>query len=238
MKLQSIYTQFFDFYNSNHKAFAILIDPDKCTSMHLDRIISICKTIKVDFIFVGGSLISENSLQEVVSRIKSNIDLPILLFPGASTHISNDADGILFLSLLSGRNADFLIGQQVLATPTLAKSNLEVISTAYLLIDGGKSTTVSYVSNTVPIPNDKPEIAAITALAGQYLGMKVVFLDAGSGATYPVSPKTIAMVKSNISLPLIVGGGIKSMAQVELAWQAGADIVVVGTAIENDTFNF
>lgn len=238
MPFSTIYTTFLNNQSSKSKSFALLVDPDKCTETYLTSIYKICETQKIDFIFVGGSLISENTLIYIVSQLKKNTNKPLVLFPGAATHICDKADGILFLSLLSGRNAEYLIGQQVLATPLLHKSNIEIISTAYLLMDGGKPTTVSYMSNTQPIPNDKPEIAAITALAGEYLGMKTVFLDAGSGANMPVSPQTIAAVKAKISVPLIVGGGIKNYAQVELAWQAGADIVVVGTAIENDAFGF
>jgi phosphoglycerol geranylgeranyltransferase len=233
-----IYNHFLELRQSSKKAFVVLVDPDKSSDKTLSDLTKFCKSNPVDFIFVGGSILTETNLKTTISEIKKSIEIPVVIFPGAATHVCEQADGVLFLSLISGRNPEFLIGQHIIATPELQKSNIEVLPTAYLLIDGGKPTTVSYISHTMPIPADKPEIAATTALAGEFLGLKTIFLDAGSGANQSVSTEMIAAVRKNTSIPLIVGGGMKNKNDIQNAWNAGADIVVVGTALENSFSNF
>lgn len=187
-----------------------------------------------DLILVGGSLITNGFFERCISVIKEQTDIPVILFPGNIMQINNQADAILFLSLISGRNPDMLIGKHVLAAPTLKKSGLEVIPTGYMLIDGGNITSVSYMSNTTPIPADKAGIAACTAMAGEMLGMKLIYMDAGSGAKNPIPASLIREVKQNISAPVFVGGGMRTPEAVKAACDAGADIVVVGNAIEKD----
>jgi len=216
------------------KKFAVLIDPDKLRLNSIDDIVKIAEEAKVDYFYIGGSLIVNNMLDEVISEIKKKSDIPTILFPGNSYQLSYKADGILFLSLISGRNADLLIGNHVISAPYLKISGLEVMSTGYMLIDGGVSTTVQYISNTTPIPPTKHDIALSTALAGEMLGMKQIFMDAGSGAKQCVSPAMIEAVSSAIDIPVIVGGGIKTGEQAAAAVKAGADVVVVGNAIETD----
>ncbi len=193
------------------KSLAVLVDPDKINFETIDFLIEAIIVNEIDYVFYGGSLITTSNYENILIHIKSRIQIPILIFPGNSIHINHNADGILLLSLVSGRNPEFLIGQHVIAAPFLKKSNLEILSTAYLLIDSGKQTTVSYISNTNPIPNDKPDIAACTALAGEQLGMKLIYLDGGSGAKIPVSKTIISKVKSVTDAPIIVGGGINSV---------------------------
>lgn len=216
------------------KSLAILLDPDKVDFETLPAFVHKAVAGGVDFFFIGGSLIMNYSLDRLVRVIRENCELPVILFPGNSLHIEPSADAILFLSLISGRNPDLLIGQHVTAAPLLQKSGLEVISTGYMLIESGRSTTVSYISNTMPIPSDKPEIAACTALAGQMLGLKTMFLDAGSGAHYAVPETVIRAVRKTVETPLIVGGGIDTVAKASAAFHAGADVIVIGNAIEKD----
>ncbi len=220
--------------DSNKKQIAVLIDPDKTDAKKLQKLIAAANKANIDFFLVGGSLLLNNNLEETVVFIKKNTKKKVYLFPGNPAQICNKADGILLLSLISGRNADLLIGNHVQAAPLLKQSKLHIISTGYMLIESGSPTTVSYISNTQPIPANKPEIAACTALAGEQLGLKTIYLEAGSGAQNVVSKETIKAVKKIISIPLIVGGGIRSATQIETAFNAGADIVVIGTAIEND----
>ena len=179
-------------------------------------------------------MITDDCLDETLEYIKSNCTIPTILFPGSLYQINKKADAILFLSLISGRNPELLIGKHVLAAPILKKSGIEVLPTGYMLIDGGQPTTVSYVSNSLPIPNNKPKIAAATALAGEMLGLKLNFLDAGSGALTPITGEMIRAVKDKISVPLIVGGGLKKTVDVEAALNSGADLVVIGNRIEED----
>ncbi len=216
------------------KSFALLIDPDKQNKKQLLSIIEKAKTAKTDYFFVGGSLLTHDSLDLCVSTLKENSNIPIVLFPGNAMQVNNKADGILFLSLISGRNADMLIGKQVITAPILKQSSLEVLSTGYILIDSGKPTTVSYMSNTTPIPADKDTIAACTAMAGEMLGLKLIFMDGGSGAKTPISEQMIKTVKESIDVPLIIGGGISSGEKAIANCKAGADIIVVGNAIEKD----
>lgn len=219
---------------STSKKIALLIDPDKHTTTSVEKLVQQAQKAGVDFIFVGGSLLLSNHLDLIVQTIKSHFTRSVLLFPGNAMQISSEADGILFLSLISGRNPEFLIGNHVIAAPMLKQTSLEILSTGYLLIDGGKTTTAHYMSGSMPIPRDKPEIATCTALAGEMLGMKLIYMDAGSGAQFPVAPEMIAMVKKNITIPLIVGGGIRSKEQAIKAIQAGADVIVVGNIIEEN----
>lgn len=217
------------------KSFALLIDPDKIKdSGYLLKLINIAVENKVDFFFVGGSLLTGNNLHHVIKLIKGNSQLPVVLFPGSTMHIDVSADAVLFLSLISGRNPELLIGQQVIAAPILKRSNLEVLATGYLLIDADNHTTVSYMSNTVPIPADKYSVAVCTAMAGEMLGLKLIYMDAGSGAKYPVSPRMIASVRKSIDVPLIVGGGIDSVEKALNSLNAGADMLVVGNGIEEN----
>jgi putative glycerol-1-phosphate prenyltransferase len=217
----------------NKKQLAILIDSDKLNSDSLINTINICNSSNVDFIFYGGSLLHKPSQFDLfISIIKKHTNIPVLLFPGSSMQISKHADGILLLSLISGRNPDYLIGQHVIAAPYLKESGIEILSTGYILVEGGKTTTVSYISATIPIPSDKPEIAACTALAGEMLGLKMIYMDAGSGAIHCIPKTLISYVKQTISIPLIIGGGINSVEKAIDACQAGADIIVVGNAIE------
>ncbi len=220
------------FFSSGGKDIAILIDPDKFSS---DRIVALKKAVekfRPSYFFVGGSLLISGDLDETIQILKKHFNLPVLIFPGDHSQVSSHADGILFLTLLSGRNPEYLAGQQVKAAPAIKKSKISVIPVAYLLIDGGRITTVQYITQSIPLPADKPEIIISTALAGQFMGMHAVYLETGSGALRSVSPEIIAMVKKNIDIPLIVGGGIKSQEEIENLFEAGADVIVLGTIIE------
>ena len=216
------------------KCFSVLIDPDKVNEDGLLKLIYLANENKVDYFFVGGSLLSKDSTEWTVSIIKSNSDIPVILFPSNSNQIVEEADGILFLSLISGRNADYLIGQQVISAPLLKQKELEVLSCGYMLVDCGKQTTASYISNTTPLPYDKPEIAVATAMAGEMLGLKLIYADGGSGAKTYISPIMISALAKNIEAPLIIGGGLRTVSEVEQAWVSGADVVVVGNHIEKN----
>lgn len=218
------------------KALAWLIDPDKIVEeFSFFQQVKKMSLLQLDFIFIGGSLIGNNRIDSIISLIKkADADLPVLLFPGSVLQFSNQADGILFLSLISGRNPDLLIGQHVTLAPILAKSNLEVLPTGYMLVDGGVATSVNYISQTIPLPNHKPELAVATALAGLFLGMRYFYLDAGSGAENPVSAEIITNVKKAVSVPVIVGGGLDDLEKVKTAYQAGADVVVIGNGAEKN----
>ncbi len=219
---------------TNIKQFAVLIDPDKLTVDRGRELAIHCSESGVDYIFIGGSLLIHNTLEELITVIKAACNIPVILFPGSTMQISSLADGILFLSLISGRNPEMLIGKHVVAAPYLKESNLEIIPTGYMLIDSGKTTTASYMSNSNPIPYEKDDIASVTAMAGEMLGLKVIYLDGGSGADKPVSLSMIKKVKQSLSVPLIIGGGIRSAETAKNAWNAGASVVVVGNAIENN----
>ncbi len=216
------------------RSFAVLIDPDKVNELILDELIALSTAVKVDYFLVGGSLVISNQLDHVVQHIKKNCIIPVILFPGSSTHVSKYADALLYLSLISGRNPELLIGQHVVSAPFIKQSGLEVISTGYMLIDGGAPTTVSYISNANPIPADKNEIAMCTAMAGEMLGMKLIYMDAGSGAKRSITESMIEKVSQNISVPLIIGGGITDPEKAYLNCKAGADLIVIGNAIEKD----
>lgn len=219
---------------NSRKMFALLIDPDKQNEADLLRLTEkINSPTGPDIVLVGGSLLFSN-IDETVATLKRNTQKPVVLFPGSAMQVSDKADGILLLSLISGRNPEFLIGQHVLAAPALAKSGIEVLPTGYMLIGEENYTSVRYISNTNPIPYNKTDIAVATALAGQMLGLKMLYLEGGSGAAKPVSANMIEAVRRAVNLPLIVGGGLRSVADVETALKAGADIVVVGTSIESN----
>ncbi len=220
------------------KLLGILIDPDKYTSIQeLEKVIEDVQKVDPDFLFVGGSLINHSLMDEMVELFKTKLSIPVVLFPGNNQQISSKADAILLLSLISGRNAELLIGQHVQSAFVLKTSGLEIIPTGYILIDGEIKTSVQYISNTQPIPNNKNKIATATALAGEQLGLKLIYLDAGSGANKTVPLEMINTVRQNIQLPIIVGGGIKSRKQIKQAWQAGANLVIVGTAFEENPNN-
>ena len=220
---------------TGRKSIAVLIDPDKVEDhSQLQNLLRLATENCIDFIFVGGSLITTSNLSSVVKDIKTNVSIPVVLFPGSSLQIDGSADAILFLSLISGRNPDLLIGQHVIAAPILKNNKIEVMPTGYILINSGKTTSVAYISNTTPIPEDKYSLAACTALAGQMLGLQLIYLDAGSGAEREISAKMIATVRKSVDVPLIVGGGINSGRKAMAALEAGADLIVIGNALEKD----
>lgn len=219
--------------NGKH-GFAVLVDPDKITADKMEGFAQSCNDAKVDFLFVGGSLVLQHQIGLCINIFKDNSNIPVLLFPGNPAQVSPEADALLYLSLISGRNAELLIGQHVVSAPMVKSSGLEVISTGYMIIDGGVPTTVSYMSHSSPIPSDKSDIALCTAWAGEMQGKHLIYMDAGSGAQCPVSEHMIQKVSSNINIPLIVGGGINTTQKVMANCKAGADIIVVGNAIEKD----
>lgn len=214
------------------KMIAVLVDPDKVSERHLDQLCLNATEASVDFFFVGGSLLTRGNISNTIRGIKKRSNIPVVIFPGGHQQIDNNADAILLLSLISGRNPEFLIGQHVLAAPRLKASEIEIIPTGYILIDGGKMTTVQYVSDTVPVPRDKPDIAAYTALAGQQLGMKIIFAEAGSGAKFPVPAEVIQAIKREVSIPVIAGGGIRTAEDALVIFKSGADLIVVGNHFE------
>jgi putative glycerol-1-phosphate prenyltransferase len=230
----SIYNTIITNKKANRKSFALLIDPDKQDKSQLITIIEKAKNANTDFFFVGGSLLTNDSLDICLETLKAHSNIPVVLFPGNAMQVNEKADSILFLSLISGRNAEMLIGKQVITAPILKQSSLEVLPTGYMLIDSGKPTTVSYMSNTTPIPANKDAVAACTAMAGEMLGLKLIFMDGGSGAQNPISEKMIASVSKSVDTPLIIGGGISSGEKAIVNCKAGADIIVVGNAIEKD----
>lgn len=232
---RKIYTSFFLNKQAQKKAFAILIDPDNLSLEKAQILIKKAIQNQVDYFFVGGSIITNIShFHDLILFFKNNTKIPVIIFPGNSLQISEHADAILLLSLISGRNPELLIGQHVLAAPLLKKSKLEVMSTGYMLIDGGNPTAVTYMSNTMPIPADKPEIAACTAMAGEFLGMKLLYMETGSGAMNTLSENLVKKVQEVIDIPLIVGGGIKDIDTARGLLVAGADVIVVGNYIEDN----
>lgn len=229
-----IYHQFNERKKLGRKSFTVLIDPDKVDASKIEQIVTLATEASVDYFFIGGSLVISNNLDECIQQIKSACDIPVILFPGAPSQVSKYADALLYLSLISGRNPELLIGQHVISAPFVKQSALEIIPTGYMVIDGGAPTTVSYISNASPIPADKNDIAMCTAMAGEMLGMKLIYMDAGSGAKRPVTETMIEKVASNIQSPLIIGGGIVEPEKAYSNCKAGADVIVVGNAIEKD----
>ena len=214
--------------------FAVLADPDKIAPADMHYLARLCNDAKVDFLFMGGSLLMAHQMELCIQRFKTESDIPVVLFPGSPAQVTPYADALLYLSLISGRNADLLIGQHVVSAPQVKASGLEVVSTGYIVVDGGIQTTVSYMSGSMPIPADKPEIALCTAWAGELQGKHIIYLDAGSGARRPVSVEMISKVSSHIDIPLVVGGGISTPEKVYENCRAGANLIVAGNAIERD----
>lgn len=216
------------------KLLAVLIDPDKMKLENVSGFMTKVNQSIATHIFVGGSEVDEGITEILVEAIKKHTDLPVILFPGDIIQITDKADGILFLSLISGRNPEYLIGKQVEAVSKLKATNLEVIPTGYILVENGKETTVQSVSKTKPIKRNQVQTIIDTAKAGELLGMKLIYLEAGSGATHSIEPDIISKVKQELTVPLIVGGGIRTKEELESAYNAGADLVVIGTAFEKD----
>ncbi len=216
------------------KGYLVLIDPDKQSPKEAGKLAEKAEKEGADALMVGSSIILKGGLDDTIGEIKKRCDLPVILFPGASSHVSGKADAVFFMSLLSGRNADFLIGEQVKAAPVVYKYGLEAIPLAYLLVSSGKMTSVEFMSNTKPLPADKPDIAVAHALAAKYLGMKVIYLETGSGAEGSVPDEIIAAIRKYVDLPIIVGGGLRDPDVAARKIKAGANFVVTGTAIEED----
>lgn len=238
-KEQNIYQEIRKAKKEKQKLLAILLDPDKVVWSNLDNLILKINQSPATHVFIGGSLVENSILDDLIVKIKQSCALPLVLFPGDVSQISTHADGILFLSLLSGRNPDYLIGHQVKAAPILKRTQMEIISTGYILIESGAATAVERVSQTKPLDRDNFDFAVATALAGEMLGNKLIYLEAGSGAQKVVPSEMIALVAQNVDIPLIVGGGITDRLGIQKAYQSGADMVVIGTAFENnmDFFN-
>ncbi len=232
---QELYLQLAERKKLGRKSFTVLIDPDKVDNKKIEQLVTLAMDAKVDYFFVGGSLVISNHLDECIQQIKASCDIPVILFPGSPSQVSRYADALLYLSLISGRNPELLIGQHVVSAPFVKKSGLEIMPTGYMVIDGGAPTTVSYISNASPIPSDKNEIAMCTAMAGEMIGMKLIYMDAGSGAKRPIPEEMINKVATHIEAPLIIGGGIVEPEKAYINCKAGADVIVVGNAIEKDT---
>ena len=232
--MTNIYNDILKSKSEKKKLLAILLDPDKVVLENSSILISKINDSPATHIFIGGSLVTTTIIDELIVKIKQNCSLPIVLFPGNPSQISDKADAILFLSLLSGRNPDYLIEHQVKAAPILKKTQLEIISTGYILIESGTETAVERVSKTIPLDRTNLEFALATAQAGEMLGSKLIYLEAGSGAKQAVPLEMIALVAQNIEIPLLVGGGIVDLQGIQNAYQAGADLVVIGTAFEKD----
>ena len=219
---------------SSPTKLAVLIDPDNQTENSLMGLSEKINNCKVDLILVGGSLLLDNHFEKTLSLLRKNTSAPIVLFPGNNYQVSSQADAILLLSLISGRNPEYLIGQHVVAAPLIRESGLEIIPTGYMLIDGGRVSTTSYMTQTVPIPFDKPDIAVATAMAGEMLGLQSIYLEAGSGAHKSISTELLRAVKSNVSIPIITGGGIRTPEQAEALAEAGSSMIVVGNILEKE----
>jgi putative glycerol-1-phosphate prenyltransferase len=232
-----IYSLLHNRFIKNLKSLAVLIDPDETDLQKIINIAKISHKENIDYFFVGGSLLSRWQVDKVIDLIKQESDKPIILFPSGPMQLTPNADAVLFLSLISGRNPEFLINRLVEGAPIVKQFELEPLSTGYILIDGGNTTTAIYISGTMPIPNNKPDIAFATALAGTYLGNKLIYLDTGSGANQTVSAEIINNVKKGIDIPLIVGGGIKNLEDLKIVSNSGADIIVVGSSIEENPDN-
>lgn len=220
--------------HQGRKQLAVLIDPDTPTDGELQVLVKQVEKSAADYIFLGGSLLTKDVLDSSIEKIKQHTAKPVVIFPGSVLQISAKADALLFLSLISGRNPEMLIGNHVIAAPYLKQSGLEVIPTGYMLIDSGRPTTASYMSGSAPIPHNKDEIASCTALAGEMLGLKLIYMDGGSGAEQPVSTSMIKSVRHTVDAPILVGGGIRTPQMAADICRAGADIVVVGNATEKD----
>lgn len=229
-----ILDHFYEARNTGKKKLAVLIDPDKPDKGKLLELIREIGMGGADMVFLGGSLLVRNNVEEFITIIKENSEVPVILFPGSISQVSDKADALLFLSLISGRNPELLIGNHVMAAPLIRRTGLETLPTGYMLVDCGKPTTARYMSNSNPIPHDKPEIAACTAMAGEMLGLKLMYLDGGSGAEQTVDPEMIRQVRQSVNTPIIVGGGIRNAAKAQALCEAGADVIVIGNVTEEN----
>ncbi len=234
MAAPTLYQRLLTLRAQQQKAFAVLVDPDNVRLPDMVEMAGVCNDAKVDFVLMGGSLMMSQHLDECIKVFKKHSRIPVMLFPGSPEQLSPYADALLYLSLISGRNPELLIGAHVVSAPKVKASGLEVISTGYMIIDGGVPTTVSYMSHSAPIPHNKNGIALCTAMAGEMLGMKLIYMDAGSGAQRPISESMIRTVNEQLNVPLIIGGGITDAEMAYRACRAGADLIVVGNAIEKD----
>ena len=237
-KLLTIRQEILEAKRNGQKLLAILLDPDKIVWENLDHLLLKINQSPATHIFVGGSIVQATILEDLISKLKQETNLPVVIFPGDPSQISPQADAILFLSLLSGRNPDYLIEYQVQAAPILKRTNLEVISTGYILIESGNETAVVCVSKTKPLDRDNFDLVLATAQAGEMLGNQLIYLEAGSGAKKAVPLEMIRLIAQNVEIPIIVGGGIVDLHGIQNAYNAGADLVVIGTAFENDSHFF
>lgn len=228
------YNQLLNIIDTRGAAYLVLIDPDNLEKDKLSLFASHCEKSGVDGFLIGGSLLISGDLETFLISLKTCTTLPIIIFPGDVNQISSNADALLYLSVVSGRNSEHLIGKHVLAAPIIRKCGIEPIATGYLLIESGRMTTAQYMSGSLPIPRNKPEIAAATALAAEYLGMKLIYLEAGSGADFPVPNEMVKAVSSLCSVPVVVGGGIKTTIEAKQKVQNGAKIIVTGNFLENE----
>ncbi len=234
MRAGQVLPQFRQLKAEGKHAFAVLIDPDSVTPESIRATAQKCEDAGVDYVFMGGSIMVTAHVDHCIQQFKAISNIPVVLFPGSPSQVSPCADALLYLSLISGRNPDLLIGQHVISAPAVKMSGLEVISTGYMVVDGGVPTTVSYMSHSAPIPANKPDVALCTAWAGELQGKHLIYMDAGSGAEYPISTEMIRRVADNIDIPLVIGGGIRTPEKVYENGKAGAQIIVVGNAIEKD----
>ncbi|MEZ0128882.1 geranylgeranylglyceryl/heptaprenylglyceryl phosphate synthase [Flavobacterium sp. LBUM151] len=237
-KIPTIYEQIIQAKSNGEKLLAILLDPDKIVLENIENLLLRINQSPATHIFVGGSIVKATILEELISQLKQKTNLPVVIFPGDPSQISPRADAILFLTLLSGRNPDYLIEYQVQAAPILKKMNLEVISTGYILIESGNETAVARVSKTQPLDRQNLDLVLATAQAGEMLGNKLIYLEAGSGAKKAVPLEMIRLISQNVKIPIIVGGGIVDLHEIQKAYNAGADLVVIGTAFENNSHFF
>jgi len=229
-----VYDYLLNTISSKGAAYLVLVDPDRITIEKLPIFITHCQNSGVDAFLIGGSLMMNNHFEEFISRFKSSCSIPTIIFPGGVSQVSSNADALLYLSVVSGRNPEHLIGKHVLAAPIIKQAKIEPISTGYILVESGTVTTVQYVSGTQPVPRNKPEIAAATALAAEYIGMKLIYLEAGSGANQTVPDEMIKAVSSYCCVPVIVGGGIKNSTEASQKVKSGAKIIVTGNYFEDE----
>ena len=230
----SVYQSLVSTANAKGAAYLILVDPDKIDPHGFPKFIEQASDAGVDGFLVGGSLVLADSFEECIRTMKKHTTVPVVIFPGSVQQISKEADAILYLSLLSGRNAEHIIGSQVTAAPIIKKMNLEAISTAYMLVESGRTTSAEFMSNTKPLPRNKPDIAVAHALAAEYIGFKMLYLEAGSGAEQSVPEEMVAAVAKHCTIPLIVGGGIRTVEDAGKKVRSGAKFVVTGNVLEKN----
>lgn len=236
--IQNVYSEIFGAKQDGRKLLTLLIDPDKIELKGIPQLVGKIRKSPVTHIMIGGSLLSTHELEEIIVEIKSITNLPVVLFPGNVSQVTKEVDAMLFLSMVSGRNPEYLIGQHVQAAPVIKRLKIETIATGYMLIESGASTSVSYISNTQPIPRDKKDIAVATALAAEMLGMQALYLEGGSGAKHAVPLEMVAAVSTAVDIPIIVGGGIRDNQTIQKMYDAGATMVVIGTAFEENSSFF